>query len=111
LALERRVAMCRDVVPLVQTDDEKKLLLGTVGTIRSSDVLAMAVPHLGNPGTREEAAVAIVSVADSLFKGPTDATASAAIRDALQKASEAVGDSPLAGRIRKNLEEAKNRTK
>ena len=46
---------------IVQRDDEKRLLLGTLSSIESPEVMALLVPHLDNEATRQEAAVAIVN--------------------------------------------------
>ena len=109
LALERRLAMAREVAPLIGTDEEKRLFLGAAGSIRSADALPMVVPHLDNAATRDEAAAAVLTIAEPLLKGPTERAASVTLRDALQKAVDAAPGGDLADRLRKLLPEANSR--
>jgi HEAT repeat protein len=111
LSVEKRLAICRDAASMIESDDLRQYLLGALGSIRSVEALPLILPHLRSPTMGEPAAVAIVSIAEPLLKGPTDAQASVAIRDALQKASETGTDPEVAKRILKNLEEAKSRVK
>jgi HEAT repeat protein len=108
LPVDRRLAMCREVAPIIQSDDEKKLFLGALGSVASVDALPLVVPHLDTDATREEAAVAVATIAEALLKAPTDKAASTALAAALEKASQAAGGD-LAQRLKKPLDEAKAR--
>ena len=68
LPLDKRLAMCRQAAPLAQKDDEKKLLLGALGSIASVEALDAITPYLDDAATKEEAAASAVDIADKLLK-------------------------------------------
>ena len=55
LPLDKRLAMCRQAVPLAQQDEEKKLLLAALGSIVAVEAVDLITPYLDNAGTKEEA--------------------------------------------------------
>jgi len=60
---DERLRLCQEGARIVQSTDEKKMLLGALGTIDTLQALAVILPSLTDSETREEAAVAIVSIA------------------------------------------------
>jgi hypothetical protein len=109
LAAERRLAMAREVAPLIASDEEKRLFLGAAGSIRSTAILPLVVPHLDEAATRNEAAAAVLTISEPLLKAPTDRAASVTLRDALQKAIDTAPAGDSADRLRKLLTEANSR--
>lgn len=84
LSVEQRLAICRTAAGMIQKSEEKRLFLTALGGIPSSEAIRLAMPCLNEPEMREEAAAALVSVAESLLRG----------QNAKQAASELIG--PLA---------------
>ncbi|MDH7569675.1 MAG: HEAT repeat domain-containing protein [Armatimonadota bacterium] len=99
---EQRLALCRETLPLIERDEERKLLLGALGGIASPDALALVLPHLDNPATREEASGAVVRIAEKLVTGPHAARA----RAALERVASASGNPEMAKRARELLQSA-----
>jgi hypothetical protein len=110
LPLERRIAMCAAGAELVRTTEEQKLLLGAAGTLRSAEALGHVSPYVGNPEVKEEAAAAAISVADALFKGPTDASTTGKIRELLEQVLESNPQDDVRKRVEPLLREARNRS-
>ncbi len=69
----QRLAMCKEAAALAQRDDEKKILLGVLGTAGDADSLALAAPHLDNAALKAEACLANVAIAERLAKDSPDA--------------------------------------
>jgi hypothetical protein len=109
LPAEQRLTMAREVAALIDSDEEKRMFLGAVGSIRSTEALPMIVPHLDQEATRNEAAAAVLTIAEPLLKAPTDPAASVTLRNALQQAVKAVPAGDLADRLGKLLSEADSR--
>jgi len=107
----RRLAMCRQAVDLIQRNDEKKLMLGALGKIISSDALPMITPYLEDPYTRAEAGTAIVTISEKLLKDRNAARHAAKLIEPLQKVIEANPEGGLAKRAKGFLRQAKQKAK
>ena len=104
LSTEKKLAMCREAAALVQRNEEKKLLLGALGIVPAAEALSMAMTHLDNPATKEEACFAAVSVSEKIIlQKPRE------VADALQKVLQATKNRDVTRRARKTLDEAKKR--
>ena len=68
LPVQQRLAMCRQAASMTQRDAEKRLLLGTLSNIESPEAMGLIVPHLSDPATKEEAALAAVTLGERLLK-------------------------------------------
>jgi prepilin-type processing-associated H-X9-DG protein len=79
LPTNQRLELLDSAEPLIQRDEEKLLLLSTLGNISSPDALDRAIPHLDAPATREEACAAILAIAESLTTTPQAAYATPAL--------------------------------
>jgi len=113
LPVGQRLSICREAGNLVQTTEEKKLLLAALGSMASADALALAVPLLDDASVKDEACAAAVSVAERLLKskgGDTAQTASKLI-EPLKKAAQAATDLDLAQRAKAALKRAQSRAK
>jgi len=110
LPAAQRLAMCREASGLVERDQEKKLLLGALGSISSLDSLALIMPYLESLGTKDEACAAAVAVAEKLLQGRNTPPAVAAkLVDPLQKVSQAATNADLANRAKTLLQQAQRR--
>ena len=87
LAPARKLAMSKEANALIQRPDEKRLLLGSLGSVPSTEALAMVMPHLDDAATKNEAVLAAVSICEQIAK-PHPAEVTAAIR----KIRPAAGD-------------------
>lgn len=70
LVPDQALALCREAVPLIRHSEEKKLLLGTLATLASPEALFLADSFGKDPAARDEAAAAVVAIAESLVPGP-----------------------------------------
>ncbi|MGE5608884.1 MAG: HEAT repeat domain-containing protein [Bacillota bacterium] len=95
LAAEQRLSMCREAQPLVQRDEEKRLLLAALDSIASLDAIDLATPYLDNAGTKEEASAAIVSIAQKLVKGQDAAAMATKLRQPLEKVAQVSGNADV----------------
>jgi len=59
-----RLAACRQSAPLIERDDEKRLLLGALGGLADAGSLDLVVPFLDQPGVKNEAVATVMAVAE-----------------------------------------------
>jgi HEAT repeat protein len=102
LPTEEKIAMCRQAAALIQRDEEKKLLLGALSTIPSLEALSMAMSHLDEPATRDEASFAAVAISEKIVEQNPDQVA-----DALEKVLEATDNGNVINRAKQILDKAK----
>ena len=102
LSTEKKLAMCKEAAALIQRDEEKKLLLGVLGEVPAVEALSMAMEHLSNPATMDEAAFAAVAIAEKIFQEKPGEVA-----DALAKVMEFTGNKDVARRAKAILNKAK----
>jgi len=95
LSTEKKLAMCKEAAVLIQRDEEKKLLLGVLGEVPAVEALSMAMVHLDNPATKDEAAFAVVAIAEKIVQEKPGEVA-----DALQKVVQATSNKDVARRAR-----------
>ena len=66
LSVEKKLAMCKQADALIERDEEKKLLLGALGTVSSVEALSMAMANLDNRATKNEACFAAVAIGNDI---------------------------------------------
>lgn len=108
LPAPRRLSMVREAAALCQKVDEKKLLLGALGSVKTADAMSLVGPYLDDEATRNEAAAAAVAIADELLKTPSAAAIAPQLVAPLEKAATA-SNADLAGRARSLADQAKNK--
>lgn len=86
LPVERQLDALKDAMSFAPRDDERKLVLGALGGIRSPQAVKLILPHLENPALKEEACAAAVSVAEN-FKRNVPASVAAAMEKVAQTTS------------------------
>jgi HEAT repeat protein len=97
-----KVVMCRQAAALIQRNEEKKLLLGALSTIPSSEALSMAMAYLDDPATRTEASFAAVAISDKIVGQEPGKVA-----EAMQKVLKTTDNRNVRNRARQILNKAK----
>jgi HEAT repeat protein len=105
----QRLEMCRQAAPLVQKDDEKKLLLAALGGIASAQALDLITPYLDDPATKEEASTGIVSISDKLLKEEGSAKVAPGLIEPLDKVAQVTANADLAKRAKELRDQAKSK--
>ncbi len=105
--LEQRLDMARQATGIVQSDDEKRLLLGTLSGTGSPQATTLITAYLDDPAVRQEAALAIVGIAEKFLRGRGQKD-TAALIEPLEKVTQMTGDQDLATRAKTLLRRAKN---
>jgi HEAT repeat protein len=102
LSTGQKVAMCKQAEVLVRRDEEKKLLLGVLGTVPSAEALSMAMRHVDDAAVKEEACLAAVGVSEKIIEQEP-----AEVLGAMQKVIQATDNETLKNRAKGILEKAK----
>jgi HEAT repeat protein len=110
MAVEQRLDMCKQAASLVQRDEEKRLLLGTLGNIESPDAMGLILPYLSDANIRQEAGMAAVTLAEKLLKGRGPSKVAAQLVDPLEKVAQATTTDEVAKRAKTLLRQAKSRS-
>jgi hypothetical protein len=101
----QRLAICRESAPMIQRDDEKLLLLAALANLADAESLNLIVPCLDVPAVKREAVATVIAVAE---RRPKDKSVDIT-RAALKKAVEAASDKPeLAKRAQDLLQQMEN---
>ena len=102
VAIRKKLAGFKEVLPLIQRDEEKRLLLGALATVPAAEALSMAMAHLDNPATRDEASFAAVAISEKIVQQNSGEVASA-----LRKVIRATDNKDVLRRARATLNKAK----
>ena len=102
LSTAEKLAICKKAADLIQRNQEKKLLLGVLGNVPSSEALAMAMANLNDPATKLEASFAAVAISEKIVgRHPKE------VRNALQKVLEATNNRGVTRRAEQTLQKAR----
>ncbi len=102
ISTEKKLAMVKDAAELIARDEEKKLLLGVLGEVPAVEALSMAIAHLDDAATKDEAAFAAVAIAEKIFQEKPGE-----VNEALQKVLQATDNKDVARRARAVLNKAR----
>jgi len=102
LSTGEKISMCRQATALIQRDEEKKLLLGALSTVPAVEALSMAMAHLDNAATKDEAAFAAVAIGEKIVEQKPGEVA-----EAMQKVLKATENRNVRKRGRAVLNKAK----
>jgi len=102
VTVQKKLAAFKDILPLVQRNEEKKLLLGVLATVPAAEALSMAMAHLDNPATKNEASFAAVAISEKIVQQKPGEVA-----EALQKVIRATNNKDVLRRARAILNKAK----
>lgn len=100
-SVARKLGQFKELEPLIQRNEEKKLLLGSLPAVPTTDALAMAVGYLENAATKNEACFAAVAIAEKIATKDKSEVA-----DAMRKVLEATTNSDLKKRAKQTLDKA-----
>jgi len=102
LPTREKLAMCRNAAVLIERNEEKKLLLGALRTVPEAEALSMAMTHLDDPTTRNEASFAAIAIGEKILEQkPGD------VADAMQKVMQATNNRNVTRRAEAVLNKAK----
>ncbi|MGD0093266.1 MAG: HEAT repeat domain-containing protein [Planctomycetota bacterium] len=88
IAAEARLALCREAAPLIQRPEEKRLLLAAVSSLAAPQALDLIVPYLEDAGVKQEAILAILSIAEKRAKKQYVSETKAALEKVLKSAPD-----------------------
>jgi HEAT repeat protein len=111
LPADQRLSMCRQVEGIIERNEEKKLLLGALGNIDSTEALSMITPYLDEPATRREASMGVLAIAERLLKGRGSARAASKLIKPLEKVIKVTTDAKTAQRAKGLLKRARSKAK
>ena len=104
LSTEQKLAMCKQVAELITRTEDKKLLLGALGTVPSPEALAMAMTHVDNQATSAEACFAAVAISQKIVEqNPQQVT------EALQKVLKTTENKNVIKIAKQTLQKARKR--
>ena len=107
MSVEQRLQMCRQAAGVIQRDDEKRLLLGTLGKIDSPEAMNVILPYLSDAGVQQEAGLAAVTIAERLLRGRGPWPQAAQLVEPLEKVAQATKNAEVAKRAKTLLRKAK----
>jgi HEAT repeat protein len=110
MSVEQRLAMCKQAAGVIQRDEEKRLLLGTLSSIGSPEAIAMILPYLEDQGLRREAGLAVVAIAEKQLRGRTTPPNAAELAGPLEKVVQAGISDDLTARANALLRKTKGST-
>jgi hypothetical protein len=99
--------MCREVAGVIQRDDEKRLLLGTLSKIEAPEAMTVILPYLDDAGVRQEAGIAAVTIAERMLRGRGPWPQAAQLVAPLEKVVQAAPNEQVAQRAETLLQQAK----
>ncbi|MDT8303203.1 MAG: HEAT repeat domain-containing protein [Sedimentisphaerales bacterium] len=102
LSTVKKLEMCREATGLIQRNEEKKLLLGVLGTVPSVEALSMAMSYMADPLVRNEACFAVVAISEKIVLQNPEAVA-----EAIGKVLKATNNRNVTRRARQVLDKVK----
>ena len=102
LSTGKKLEMCRQAAGLIQRNEEKRLLLGVLGTVPSVEAMSMAMTYMADPLVRNEACFAVVAICDKIVLQNPEAVA-----DAIGKVLNATKNRNVIRRAKQVLNKAK----
>jgi HEAT repeat protein len=98
VAAQDKLAICRQAAPIIARAEEKRMLLGALGSVARAESLDLIVPCLDDPSVKAEAVAAVMAIAEKRQKNQYTGVAKAA----LEKVVKVAVDDPA---VRKRAEE------
>ncbi len=109
LSVEQRLGMCRQAVSMVQRDDEKRMLLGTLSNINATEAMTVIAPYLNDSAIRQEAVLASLKIAERLLNGRDSGKQAPKLIAPLEKVVEVPAGGDLSRRAKELLQQAKTK--
>jgi HEAT repeat protein len=102
----QRLSMCRQARDLIERDDEKRLLLGALGSINSPGALSLIMPYLDDRAIRAEACTATIAIAENLLRRRDSSKLASKLIKPLEKVAQVSTNADLARRAKSLLRQA-----
>jgi HEAT repeat protein len=99
---EKKLASLKEVLPLAERTEEKRLALAALAAIPTVEALALVTPHLDSPALKEEASQAAVAIAEKIVRAHP-----AQVAEAMGEVTKVTTNKQLAKRARGLLDQAK----
>ena len=109
LPANQRLTICRQAATLLQTADEKKMLLGTLGGISTPAAINVILPYLKDSEVKDEASAAALAIADRLLKGRNAARVAPRLVEPLQTVAQSTTNPGLSQRAQTLLNQARSK--
>jgi HEAT repeat protein len=101
-SVDKKLGQFKELEPLIERNEEKRLLLGSLAEVPAKDALAMAIGYLDDAATKNEACFAAVAIAEKIATKDKKEVA-----DAMQKVLDATTNNDLKKRAKQALDKAK----
>ncbi len=105
----QRLEMCRTAGRLTQTAADKRRLLAALGQIPALDAAELVAPHLEDTATRNEAAAALIAIADRLVRGELAGSSARRLAALLDQAAAGLTNANQARRARNLADQARKK--
>jgi HEAT repeat protein len=102
ITVQKKLAAFKEILPRIKRNEEKKLLLGALASVPAAEALSMAMAHLDNPATKNEASFAAVAISEKIVQQKPGEVA-----EALQKVMKVTDNRNVRRRARAILNKAK----
>jgi HEAT repeat protein len=109
LSVGQRLGMCRQAVSMVQSDDEKRMLLGTLSNINATEAMVVIAPYLNDSAIRQEAVLASLKIAERLLNGRDSGNQAPKLIAPLEKVVKVPAGDDLSRRAKELLKQAKTK--
>jgi len=90
VAAREKLAICHQVAPIIHREEEKRMLLGALGSAASAESLDLIVPYLDDIAVKREAVATVLAIAEK--RKPKEYAG--AMMVALQKVVKIAADDP-----------------
>jgi HEAT repeat protein len=110
VAPEAKLEFCKQAAALVQRDDEKKLLLSALSGQYTGGSLAMIIPYLEDTAVTNEAAAAVLALAEKMLAGKNAANIAPRLVTPLERIANTSTNASLKERAQKQLQVARSKT-
>jgi HEAT repeat protein len=102
MTADEKMKLIATATKLADRVEEKRLILGALGSVSSGAAIEAAATFLDDPPLKEEASQSVVRIAESIFKANP-----AAVKAPLEKVMQVSGNNGLKDRARRMLNESK----
>jgi HEAT repeat protein len=88
VAVQDKLAICRQAAPIIQRVEEKRMLLGALGSAASAESLDLVVPYLDDTAVKREAVATIMAIAEKRKQKEHAGVAKAALEKVVKVAAD-----------------------
>lgn len=88
VAVQDKLIICRQAAPIIQRVEEKRMLLGALGSAASAESLDLVVPYLDDTAVKREAVATIMAIAEKRKQKEYAGVAKAALEKVVKVAAD-----------------------